>query len=36
MALMCPATTESDVDRHTEAFAECAQELFTSSGRQDS
>ena len=22
MALMCPATTESDIDRHTEAFAE--------------
>ena len=30
MALMCPATTESDVDRHTEAFAECAGELFAS------
>jgi glutamate-1-semialdehyde 2,1-aminomutase len=28
MALMCPATTEADVDRHTEAFAECARELF--------
>jgi glutamate-1-semialdehyde 2,1-aminomutase len=22
MALMCPATTESDIDRHTEAFEE--------------
>jgi glutamate-1-semialdehyde 2,1-aminomutase len=22
MALMCPATTEADVDRHTEAFAD--------------
>jgi glutamate-1-semialdehyde aminotransferase len=28
MALMSPATTEADVDRHTEAFAECAAELF--------
>jgi glutamate-1-semialdehyde 2,1-aminomutase len=28
MALMCPATTEADVDRHTEAFDECARELF--------
>ncbi|HKG50247.1 MAG TPA: transaminase [Actinomycetales bacterium] len=28
MALMSPATTESDVDRHTDAFAECATELF--------
>jgi glutamate-1-semialdehyde 2,1-aminomutase len=28
MALMSPATTEADVDRHTEAFAECATELF--------
>jgi glutamate-1-semialdehyde 2,1-aminomutase len=28
MALMSPATTEADVDRHTEAFAECAGELF--------
>ncbi|GAB3597690.1 aspartate aminotransferase family protein [Angustibacter peucedani] len=27
MALMSPATTEADVDRHTEAFAECAREL---------
>jgi glutamate-1-semialdehyde 2,1-aminomutase len=28
MALMCPATTEADVDRHTEAFAEAADSLF--------
>ena len=28
MALMSPATTEADVDRHTQAFAECAGELF--------
>jgi glutamate-1-semialdehyde 2,1-aminomutase len=28
MALMSPATTEADVDRHTEAFADCAGELF--------
>ncbi len=28
MALMCPATTEADVDRHTEAFAEAAASLF--------
>ena len=28
MALMSPATTEQDVDRHTAAFAECATELF--------
>lgn len=28
MALMSPATTEADVDRHTAAFAECAHELF--------
>jgi glutamate-1-semialdehyde 2,1-aminomutase len=27
MALMSPATTESDVDRHTAAFAEAAVEL---------
>jgi glutamate-1-semialdehyde 2,1-aminomutase len=27
MALMCPATTEADVDRHTEAFASAAAEL---------
>ena len=30
MALMCPATTEADVDRHTEVFAEVAEELFAS------
>ena len=29
MALMSPATTEADVDRHTEAFAESATELFS-------
>ena len=28
MALMCPATTEADVDRHTEVFAEAVDELF--------
>lgn len=28
MALICPATTEQDVDRHTAAFGECASELF--------
>jgi glutamate-1-semialdehyde 2,1-aminomutase len=28
MALMSPATTEADVERHTEAFADCAGELF--------
>jgi hypothetical protein len=27
MALMCPATTEADVDRHTEVFEEAATEL---------
>ncbi|MDV6014764.1 aspartate aminotransferase family protein [Haloechinothrix sp. LS1_15] len=27
MALMCPATTEADVDRHTAAFAECVGEV---------
>ena len=27
MALMSPATTEADVDRHSEAFAEAAREL---------
>jgi glutamate-1-semialdehyde 2,1-aminomutase len=27
MALMCPATTEADVDRHTEVFAEALDEL---------
>ena len=28
MALMCPATTESDVDRHDEAFAEALDALL--------
>ncbi|MEO8229078.1 MAG: aspartate aminotransferase family protein [Chloroflexota bacterium] len=28
MALMCPATTEADVDRHTEVFAAALDELF--------
>jgi len=28
MALMCPATTEADVDLHTEAFGEAIGELF--------
>jgi len=28
MALMSPATTEADVDRHTEAFASAVEELF--------
>ena len=27
MALMCPATTEGDVDRHTEAFQGALDEL---------
>jgi hypothetical protein len=27
MALMCPVTTEADVDRHTEAFADAAEAL---------
>jgi glutamate-1-semialdehyde 2,1-aminomutase len=27
MALMCPATTEADVDLHTEVFAACVDEL---------
>ena len=30
MALMSPATTEADVDRHTEAFAEAARDLAAS------
>ena len=29
MALMCPATTEADVDRHTEVFAAAADELVS-------
>jgi len=28
MALMCPTTSEGDVDRHTEVFAEAVSELF--------
>ena len=28
MALMCPATTEADVDRHTEVFSAALEELF--------
>jgi glutamate-1-semialdehyde aminotransferase len=28
MALMCPATTEADVDRHTAAFGKAVEELF--------
>jgi glutamate-1-semialdehyde 2,1-aminomutase len=28
MALMCPATSEADVDRHTEVFAEAIGELY--------
>ena len=31
MALMCPATTDEDVDRHTEVFAEMADELLVPS-----
>jgi len=27
MALMCPATTETDIDLHTKIFAEAAREL---------
>ena len=27
MALMCPATTEADVDRHTAVFAEAVEAL---------
>jgi len=27
MALMCPATTEADIDLHTQIFAEAAREL---------
>ena len=29
MALMSPATTEADVDRHTTAFEEAVSELMT-------
>ena len=28
MALMCPATTEADVDRHSEAFEQAVAALF--------
>jgi glutamate-1-semialdehyde 2,1-aminomutase len=28
MALMCPATTEGDVDRHTQVFREAIGELY--------
>jgi len=28
MALMCPATSRADVDRHTEVFREAVQELL--------
>jgi hypothetical protein len=28
MALMCPATTEDDVDLHTEAFGEALEALL--------
>ena len=28
MALMCPSTTQGDVDRHTEVFAQAVDELF--------
>ena len=28
MALMCPATTQADVDRHSEVFDEALAELF--------
>ena len=31
MALMCPATSEADVDRHTEAFGEAVEALTVSS-----
>jgi glutamate-1-semialdehyde 2,1-aminomutase len=29
MALMCPETTDEDVDRHTEAFRAAVHELFS-------
>jgi glutamate-1-semialdehyde 2,1-aminomutase len=28
MALMCPATSQADVDRHTEVFAAAVDELI--------
>jgi glutamate-1-semialdehyde 2,1-aminomutase len=33
MALMCPATTEADVDRHTAVFAEAVEALARPLGR---
>ena len=32
MALMSPATTEADVDRHTEVFGEAVEALFGTDG----
>ena len=32
MALMCPATTTADVDRHTEVFGAAVAELVTDGG----
>jgi glutamate-1-semialdehyde 2,1-aminomutase len=32
MALMCPATTEADVDRHTEVFGAAVAELAGEAG----
>jgi glutamate-1-semialdehyde 2,1-aminomutase len=32
MALMSPVTTDADVDRHTEVFAECVDQLVSSGG----
>jgi glutamate-1-semialdehyde 2,1-aminomutase len=32
MALMCPDTVESDVDRHSEVFAAAVDELIGSGG----
>jgi glutamate-1-semialdehyde 2,1-aminomutase len=32
MALMCPATTEADVDRHTEVFGAAVAELVGDRG----
>ncbi len=29
MALMCPATTEADIDLHTKIFGEAARELIS-------
>jgi glutamate-1-semialdehyde 2,1-aminomutase len=33
MALMCPATTEADVERHTEVFAEMIDSLVATHHR---